>query len=64
MQKTGGRGDAAAQPEQDGLFSRYANPTVQMVEDKLATLGTLLSTGDRLLAATEFYGGTSAWLAD
>jgi len=75
--------DGFDRPEQDGLYSRYANPTVQMVEDKLAalegaeaavafasgmaaistTLGTLLSTGDRLLAATELYGGTSAWLA-
>jgi cystathionine beta-lyase/cystathionine gamma-synthase len=65
-----------------GLYSRYANPTVRVVEEKLAalegaedavafasgmgaitaTLGALLRSGERLLAADDVYGGTHAWL--
>jgi cystathionine beta-lyase/cystathionine gamma-synthase len=65
-----------------GLYSRYANPTVRVVEEKIAalegsedavafssgmaaitaTLGSLLHSGDRLLAAADLYGGTHAWL--
>lgn len=74
--------EAFHRPEQTGLYSRYANPTVQGVEDKVAalegtdsavafasgmaaistTLSTLLRAGDRLIAAADLYGGTTAWL--
>ncbi len=66
----------------DGLYSRYSNPTVRAVEEKIAalegaedgvafasglaaisaTLSTLLRSGDRLLAASDIYGGTHSWL--
>jgi cystathionine beta-lyase/cystathionine gamma-synthase len=69
-------------PDKAGLYSRYANPTVRVVEEKLAalegadgavafasgmaaisgTLGTLLESGDRLITATDLYGGTAGWL--
>ncbi len=69
-------------PDQRGLYSRYANPNVQAVEEKLAALegaeaavafssgmaaisgvlSTLLRSGDRLLVASDIYGGTSGWL--
>jgi cystathionine beta-lyase/cystathionine gamma-synthase len=71
-----------AEPSPTGLYSRYANPTVRVVEEKIAALegvddavafasgmgaisgalSTLLRSGDRLLAAADVYGGTSAWL--
>jgi cystathionine beta-lyase/cystathionine gamma-synthase len=71
-----------AEPSPTGLYSRYANPTVRVVEEKIAALegvedavafasgmgaisgvlSTLLRSGDRLLAAADLYGGTSAWL--
>lgn len=71
-----------AEPNPTGLYSRYANPTVRVVEEKIATLegvedavafasgmgaisgalSTFLRSGDRLLAAADVYGGTSAWL--
>jgi len=64
------------------LYSRYGNPSVRVVEEKLARLegaeeavafssgmaaisgllSTLLTSGDRLLAAGEIYGGTHGWL--
>ena len=64
------------------LYSRYANPTVRVVEEKVAALegcddavafasgmgaistalGAVLSSGDRLIASADLYGGTSAWL--
>lgn len=67
----------------DALYSRYGNPTVRALEEKVAalegaddavafasgmaaiaaTLGTLLRSGDRLLAADELYGGTDGLLA-
>lgn len=69
-------------PDQAGLYTRYANPSVRAVEEKLAALegaedavafasgmaaisgvlGTLLRSGDRLLAATDLYGGTVGWI--
>jgi methionine-gamma-lyase len=69
-------------PDQAGLYTRYANPSVRVVEEKLAALegaedavafasgmaaisgvlATLLHSGDRLLAATDLYGGTAGWL--
>jgi cystathionine beta-lyase/cystathionine gamma-synthase len=75
-------GEAFASNELGGLYSRFANPTVRAVEEKLAalegaedavafasgmaaassTLATLLRSGDRLLASSEIYGGTSSWL--
>jgi cystathionine beta-lyase/cystathionine gamma-synthase len=79
--------EAYARPGRDALYSRYGNPTVRAVEEKVAaleeaddavafasgmaavsaTLGTLLASGDRLIAAEEVYGGTDgflAWLAE
>lgn len=74
---------AFAREDVAGLYSRYANPTVRAVEEKLAalegaddavafasgmgaitaTLGALLRSGDRLLAAADLYGQTHHWLA-
>lgn len=70
-------------PDLKGLYTRYGNPTVRVVEEKLAaleggedavafasgmaaisaTLSTLLSEGDHLVAAADLYGGTSGWLS-
>ena len=68
--------------ETTALYSRYGNPSVRVVEEKLASLegaedavafasgmaaisgllSTLLTSGDRLLATGEIYGGTHGWL--
>ena len=73
---------AFASGDVTALYSRYANPTVRVVEEKLAalegaedavafasgmgaiagTLGALLASGDRLVAAADLYGGTHSWL--
>lgn len=65
------------------LYSRYGNPSVRVLEEKLAALegaedavafasgmaaisgllSTLLTSGDRLLATGEIYGGTHGWLS-
>jgi len=74
--------EAFGGPGRDALYSRYANPTVRVLEEKVAalegaadavafasgmgaistTLGTLLASGDRLLASADLYGGTDGWL--
>lgn len=74
---------AAVPGERSALYSRYENPTVRALEEKVAaleraddavalasgmaaistTLGALLVSGDRLLAAADLYGGTDSWLA-
>jgi cystathionine beta-lyase/cystathionine gamma-synthase len=73
---------AFAGSDLSGVYSRYTNPTVRVVEEKIAalegsedgvafasgmaaisgTLSTLLSSGDRLIAAADLYGGTHGWL--
>jgi cystathionine beta-lyase/cystathionine gamma-synthase len=77
------RAFAAAADESTALYSRYGNPSVRVVEEKLAALegaedavafasgmaavsgllSTLLTSGDRLLATGEIYGGTHGWLS-
>lgn len=78
---TGSLGDKDV-GERTTLYSRYGNPTVRVVEAKVAelegaeeavafasgmaaiaaTLTSLLRSGDRILAASDLYGGTDRWL--
>jgi cystathionine beta-lyase/cystathionine gamma-synthase len=73
---------AFASGDTTALYSRYSNPTVRVVEEKVAALegaedavafasgmaaisavlGALLSSGDRLIAPTDVYGGTHSWI--
>jgi cystathionine beta-lyase/cystathionine gamma-synthase len=74
--------EAFAGTDLSAIYSRYSNPTVREVEEKIAalegaedgvafssgmaaiasTLQALLRSGDRLVAASDLYGGTHSWL--
>jgi methionine-gamma-lyase len=55
-------------PEGTYIYSRYSNPTVKAVEDKLASLEggetalAFLQKGDKVVAMQDLYGGTYALL--